>query len=92
MTKEEMRAKLKEAGKKGYMIYALCDELREESEAKDKLIEELRRKCETYESDIEKMKCCGNCEHAWQGECSLSPESKNQCLENKCYLLWELKK
>lgn len=59
-----MRAKLKEAGKKGYMIYALCDELREESEAKDKLIEELRRKCETYESDIEKMKCCQNCDNS----------------------------
>ncbi len=31
-----MRIRLKEAGKKGYLIYALCDELREESEAKDK--------------------------------------------------------
>lgn len=72
MTKEEMRAKLKEAGKKGYMIYALCDELREESEAKDKLIEELRRKCETYESDIEKMKCCGNCDNTeFDGDISI---------------------
>ena len=44
------------------------------------------------ESDIEKMKCCANCEYAWQGECSLPPESKNQCFGNESYSLWGLKK
>ena len=45
------------------------------------------------ESDIEKMKCCANCEYAWQGECSsLSPKSKKQCIENESYPLWRLKK
>ena len=44
------------------------------------------------DKQIEKMKCCGNCDNLWQEECSLSPESKNKCLENKSYLLWELKK
>ena len=52
MTKEEMRARLKEAGKKGYMIYALCDELREESEAKDKQIDNLLEMLEAYKSDV----------------------------------------
>ena len=55
------------------------------SKAKDKKIAEL-------EAMIEKMKCCANCEYSWQQECSLSPESKNRCLDNKGYSLWELKK
>ena len=56
------------------------------SKAKD---EEIKR-CKAM---IEKMKCCANCEYAWQGECSsLSPESKKQCLENESYPLWRLKK
>ena len=59
--------------------------LRETIKAKDK---ELKHR----EAMIEKMKCCGNCDNLWQEECSLSPESKNKCLENKSYLLWELKK
>ena len=76
--------------------------LRETIKAKDKEIEEANRfislmcgKCAYKQDDkamIEKMKCCGNCDNLWQEECSLSPESKNQCLKNKNYLLWELKK
>lgn len=76
--------------------------LRETIKAKDKEIEEASRfislmcgKCAYKQDDkamIEKMKCCGNCDNLWQEECSLSPESKNKCLENKSYLLWELKK
>ena len=55
------------------------------SKAKD---EEIKR-CKAM---IEKMKCCANCEYSWQQECSLSSESKTQCLENESYLLWGLKK
>ena len=74
--------------------------LRETIKAKDKEIEEANRfislmcgKC-AYKQDsvIEAMKCCGNCEYAWQGECSLSSESKNQCFGNESYSLWRLKK
>ena len=67
-------------------------ELAEEIEALQSLSDFQRQQKSCMDSAIEKMKCCANCEYAWQGECSLSPESKNQCLENKCYLLWELKK
>ena len=66
-------------------LLAANAELRETIKAKDKAIE-------AQKNMIEKMKCCGNCDNLWQEECSLSPESKNKCLENKSYLLWELKK
>ena len=64
----------------------------EEIEALQSLSDFQRQQISCMESDIEKMKCCANCEYSWQQECSLSSESKTQCLENESYLLWGLKK
>ena len=55
-------------------------------------LSDFQQQISCMESDIEKMKCCANCEYSWQQECSLSSESKTQCLENESYLLWGLKK
>ena len=67
-------------------------ELVEEIDGLQSLSDFQQQQISCMESDIEKMKCCANCEYAWQGECSLSSESKTQCLENESYLLWGLKK
>ena len=67
-------------------------ELAEEIEALQSLSDFQQQQISCMESDIEKMKCCANCEYSWQQECSLSSESKTQCLENESYLLWGLKK
>ena len=67
-------------------------ELAEEIEALQSLSDFQRQQKSCMDSAIEKMKCCANCEYAWQGECSLSPESKNQCFGNESYSLWRLKK
>ena len=80
--KKERSMKLQDKVKR---LLAANAELRETIKAKDKAIE-------AQKNMIEKMKCCANCDNLWQEECSLSPESKNKCLENKSYLLWELKK
>ena len=67
-------------------------ELVEEIDGLQSLSDFQQQKISCMESDIEKMKCCANCEYSWQQECSLSSESKNQCLENESYSLWGLKK
>ena len=67
-------------------------ELAEEIEALQSLSDFQQQQISCMESAIEKMKCCANCEYSWQQECSLSSESKTQCLENESYLLWGLKK
>ena len=68
-------------------------ELVEEIDGLQSLSDFQQQQISCMESAIEKMKCCANCEYAWQGECSsLSPESKKQCYENESYLLWGLKK
>ena len=68
-------------------------ELVEEIDGLQGLSDFQQQQISCMESDIEKMKCCANCEYAWQGECSsLSPESKKQCLGNESYPLWRLKK
>ena len=67
-------------------------ELVEEIDGLQSLSDFQQQQISCMESDIEKMKCCANCEYAWQGECSLSPESKKQCYENESYPLWRLKK
>ena len=67
-------------------------ELAEEIEALQSLSDFQRQQKSCMDSAIEKMKCCANCEYAWQGECSLSSESKNQCFGNESYSLWRLKK
>ena len=68
-------------------------ELVEEIEVLQSLSDSQQIQISWMDSDIEKMKCCANCEYAWQGECSfLSPESKIQCFENESYPLWRLKK
>ena len=68
-------------------------ELVEEIDGLQSLSDFQQQQISCMESTIEKMKCCANCEYAWQGECSsLSPESKNQCFGNESYSLWGLKK
>ena len=67
-------------------------ELVEEIDGLQSLSDSQQQLISWMDSAIEKMKCCGNCDNLWQEECSLSPESKNKCLENQSYLLWELKK
>ena len=67
-------------------------ELVEEIDGLQSLSDFQQQQISCMESAIEKMKCCANCEYSWQQECSLSSESKTQCLENESYLLWGLKK
>ena len=67
-------------------------ELVEEIDGLQSLSDFQRQPKSCMDSAIEKMKCCANCEYSWQQECSLSSESKTQCLENESYLLWGLKK
>ena len=67
-------------------------ELVEEIDGLQSLNDFQQQQISCMESAIEKMKCCANCEYSWQQECSLSSESKTQCLENESYLLWGLKK
>ena len=69
-----------------------CEDKDDEIDSLQSLNDFQQQQIRCMQSDIEKMKCCGNCDNLWQEECSLSPESKNKCLENKSYLLWELKK
>ena len=67
-------------------------ELVEEIDGLQSLSDSQQQLISWMDSAIEKMKCCANCEYSWQQECSLSSESKNQCLENESYSLWGLKK
>ena len=78
-----------------YKAIGILKEQDKKIEESDRFISLMCGKCAYKQDDkamIEKMKCCGNCDNLWQEECSLSPESKNKCLENKSYLFWELKK
>ena len=78
-----------------YKTIGVLKEQDEKIEESDRFISLMCGKCVYKQDDkaiLQKMKCCANCEYSWQQECSLSSESKNQCLENESYSLWGLKK